>query len=265
MSDAELMAAIAARRGGGGAARSAPIPMAPAAQTRLNTDVANVDSQIESRGVGNVNTAANTERTAVETQLLRQKAAQFGLEPNQYLERKDAYAKLPFVKRQIENLEAQFTRNFQGRNPAEYLPGALRPANEVFDTTSGSLRSYVSNMLGLTSQQFNTPAEQQAFIGAMLPKASDTDGTIQNKLDTLNFLHGEAQRGAKKYGFAPNEDKPPRGVLAETSNPEADAGFRQARQFLMQDPSSVRRKQFDEAAKKFGWPSTAEQILSRKK
>ena len=42
--------------------------MAPAANTRLNNDTANTESQIESRGVQNVNTNVNTGKTVVDTQ-----------------------------------------------------------------------------------------------------------------------------------------------------------------------------------------------------
>lgn len=44
------------------------VPMAPAANTRLNNDTANTESQIESRGVQNVNTNAATGKTVVDTQ-----------------------------------------------------------------------------------------------------------------------------------------------------------------------------------------------------
>lgn len=76
------MAAIAARQGGGSAPqqrlqvnipnpRAATIPLAPQAQVAQNLDVANVGSQIGSRNVQNVNTAANTANTMVDTQKAR--------------------------------------------------------------------------------------------------------------------------------------------------------------------------------------------------
>jgi hypothetical protein len=43
------------------------IPMAPAAQTRLNNDTANIGSQIESRGFSNAQAAASTGKTVVDT------------------------------------------------------------------------------------------------------------------------------------------------------------------------------------------------------
>lgn len=43
------------------------VPMAPAARTRLDNDTAEAGSRIESRAVGNVNTAANTANTVVST------------------------------------------------------------------------------------------------------------------------------------------------------------------------------------------------------
>lgn len=75
MSTQELIALRQRMAGGGAAPRSVPVPMAPAANTRLNTDVANVWSQIESRGVQNVNTNAATGKTVVDT-----KQAAFDLE-----------------------------------------------------------------------------------------------------------------------------------------------------------------------------------------
>lgn len=47
--------------------RAAAIPMAPQAQQALNLDTAETGSRIESRAVGDVNTAANTDRTRVAT------------------------------------------------------------------------------------------------------------------------------------------------------------------------------------------------------
>src|SRR3546814_1189011 len=88
----------------------------------------------------------------------------------------------------ISSLRQQYNENFKGKNPAEYLPVVARPANGVFNDTSGSLSAYVAAALGLSGKQFNTPAEQQLFIGSILPKFGDTDAQIENKLGRLEEL-----------------------------------------------------------------------------
>lgn len=104
----------------------------------------------------------------------------------------------------LSKLRKQYGESFKGRSPAEYLPTTARPANGVFNDTSGGLSAYVAAALGLSGQQFNTPAEQQLFIGSILPRASDTDEQIENKLSTLSDLLANADRAsAAQLGIAP--------------------------------------------------------------
>src|SRR3546814_2928975 len=77
-------------------------------------------------------------------------------------------------------------------------------ANGVFNDTSGSLSAYVAAALGLSGQQFNTPAEQQLFIGSILPKSGDTDAQIENKLGRLEELLNNADHtSANLLGIEP--------------------------------------------------------------
>src|SRR3546814_10870873 len=104
----------------------------------------------------------------------------------------------------ISSLRQQYNENFKGKNPAEYLPVVARPANGVFNDTSGSLSAYVAAALGLSGQQFNTPAEQQLFIGSILPKSGDTDAQIENKLGRLEELLNNADHtSANLLGIEP--------------------------------------------------------------
>src|SRR3546814_4869196 len=75
-------------------------------------------------------------------------------------------------------------------------------ANGVFNDTSGSLSAYVAAALGLSGQQFTTPAEQQLFIGSILPKSGDTDPQLENKLGRLEeLLHNADHTSANLPGL----------------------------------------------------------------
>lgn len=105
----------------------------------------------------------------------------------------------------ISSLKEQYNANFKGRSAAEYLPAIARPENGVFNDKSGSLSAYVAAALGLSGQQFNTPAEQQLFIGSILPKAGDTDQQIEAKLGTLEELLRNADNtSASQLGVKPS-------------------------------------------------------------
>lgn len=108
------------------------------------------------------------------------------------------------------DLRQQYNDNFKGENPFEGIGASLpfmRPADRVFNDRSGSLTAFIATALGLSGQQFNTPAEQQLFIGSILPKASDTDVQIEAKLNTLDELIGNArQMGRAKLGYTDDND-----------------------------------------------------------
>lgn len=129
----------------------------------------------------------------------------------------------------IASLRDQYTKNFKGKgigSVAEYLPPIVRPENGVFNDTSGSLSAYVAAALGLSGQQFNTPAEQQLFIGSILPRASDTDEQIQSKLDRLDVLLQNARATSDKLLGAqsvPGAASPPTGTPPPPTQPPAGA------------------------------------------
>lgn len=121
----------------------------------------------------------------------------------------------------ISQLRQQYEDNFKGKSAGEYLPAFANPKNGVFNDTSGSLSAYVAAALGLSGQQFNTPAEQQLFIGSILPRAGDTDAQIENKLNRLDDLIRNAdetsagQLGIKPAGY---------GAPAQGGNPPSVGG-----------------------------------------
>lgn len=133
----------------------------------------------------------------------------------------------------VTKLRKQYDESFKGRSAKEYLPGFARPENAVFNSTSGGLNAFIATALGLTGQQFNTPAEQQLFIGSILPKASDPDEVIESKLNNLDSLISNARvRGRDLLGYTDETDpllksetfrnyinaghKPPSGVSGPT-------------------------------------------------
>lgn len=112
----------------------------------------------------------------------------------------------------VNDLRRQFETNFKGWNPLEAidtLPGGqvFGDQGRIFNDTSNSLTAYIATALGLSGQQFNTPAEQQLFINGILPKAGDTDGQIQAKLDRLDRLIGNARdKGRTTLGYTDDND-----------------------------------------------------------
>lgn len=77
----------------------------------------------------------------------------------------------------------------------DYLPFER---NKVFDDAGSRLPAFVATALGLTGQQFNTPAEQKLFIGSYIPEAGDRDGAIQRKIDALQAMHDNAMGNAER-------------------------------------------------------------------
>lgn len=120
------------------------------------------------------------------------------------------YGTLANLAAGVNDLRAQFDENFKGRNPLEgagaYVP-FIREQDRVFNDRSGSLTAFIATALGLTGQQFNTPAEQKLFIQSILPTAGDTDGQIQAKLGTLEELIGSARiKGRSMLGITDEND-----------------------------------------------------------
>ena len=99
----------------------------------------------------------------------------------------------------VASLRQQYAQNFKGKgigSLVEYAPAAMRPANGVFNDTANSLLADMAKAKGLSSQQFNTPAEQKMFFQPLIPQAGDTDEQIVNKLDMLDKM---VQTGRQNY------------------------------------------------------------------
>lgn len=117
------------------------------------------------------------------------------------------YRSLGNLARGVNELRSRYERDLRGLNPFEGRLGALRPNDQVFNDTAGSLSAFVAAALGLSGQQFNTPAEQQLFIGSILPNAADTDAQIVSKLNRLDDLLGRARnQGRQVLGLTPETD-----------------------------------------------------------
>ncbi len=107
----------------------------------------------------------------------------------------------------VNELRSLFDENLKGKNPLEGMVGKFRPQDAVFNDASGGLSAYVAAALGLSGQQFNTPGEQQLFIGSILPKATDSDEQIVQKLNRLEGLIDRAKgQGRQILGITPERD-----------------------------------------------------------
>jgi hypothetical protein len=127
------------------------------------------------------------------------------------------YGTLANLAAGVNDLRQQFEDNFQGANPLEGFGNAellgipigapFREQDRIFNDRSGALTAFIATALGLSGQQFNTPAEQKLFIQSILPKAGDTDGQIEAKLGTLDELILTARnKGKATLGYTDETD-----------------------------------------------------------
>lgn len=73
----------------------------------------------------------------------------------------------------------------------DYLPTT---ANEQFDKTGNAARGIVGSALGFTGGQLNTATEAEQAVGPYLPKSSDRDATILDKIARLRAVAADARR-----------------------------------------------------------------------
>ena len=77
-------------------------------------------------------------------------------------------------------------------------------ANRELLDSGDRLSAFVATALGLSGQQFNTPAEQKLFLGSYLPSWFDTDAQIERKIAKLESLYNNsATSAASALGIAP--------------------------------------------------------------
>jgi hypothetical protein len=92
----------------------------------------------------------------------------------------------------IAKLRDLYDKHFAGKGlqsiSESYTPVGLAPEYGVFNDTAMQMLADMAKAKGLTSQQFNTPAEQRMFFEPLIPKRGDTDEQIQNKLDYLEKM-----------------------------------------------------------------------------
>lgn len=130
---------------------------------------------------------------------------------------KNQYGTLVNLASGVNDLRGQYDANFAGMNPLEGFGNAsvlgvpigkpFREQDRIFNDTSNSLTAFIATALGLSGQQFNTPAEQKLFIEGILPRAGDTDGQIEAKLNRLDVLIGNARdKGRATLGYTDAND-----------------------------------------------------------
>lgn len=84
----------------------------------------------------------------------------------------------------------------------DYLPTEI---NQRFDNAGNAARGNVGTALGFTGGQLNTATESAQSVGPYLPKASDRDGTIRDKIARLKQLAEDAKaRSTQILGGVPD-------------------------------------------------------------
>ena len=146
---------------------------------------------------------------------------------------------------QLGQVEQKFNRDFRGggvlQSAREFMPNALAPKNQEFDQASKGMLPLLYALLPKTDS--NPAAAQLAPYDQYVPSSGRFDNS-----------NADAIKRTRQLAL---------GVLADTAYVEKtqDKGFQQAVKMLTSNPSPMARKQYDEAAKRFGWPKTAAQIL----
>ncbi|WP_394662890.1 hypothetical protein [uncultured Sphingomonas sp.] len=105
----------------------------------------------------------------------------------------------------LERLYAEGPGSTSGiRGLQDYLPTEI---NQRFDTAGNAARGNVGTALGFTGGQLNTATEAAQSVGPYLPKASDRDGTIRDKIARLKQLAEDAKaRSIQILGGVPDEN-----------------------------------------------------------
>lgn len=124
----------------------------------------------------------------------------------------NSYGTLINLASGVNDLRSQYDSKFKGWNPLEAIdtmPGGqvFGDKGRIFNDASNSLTAFIATALGLSGQQFNTPAEQKLFIEGILPKAGDTDGQIEAKLNRLdNLISNARDKGRSTLGYTDETD-----------------------------------------------------------
>lgn len=210
-------------------------------QIKNNIDARTTPAQIQQAGAG-------ADKTSAEAILAAQAAARGGVSQEKFDKDLGRYNTAQMLLKQLAPVEQAFNRDFRGggvsQSLREILPNAMSSKNQSFDQAANGMKPLLYALLPKTDS--NPAAAQLVPYDQYIPQSGRFDAT---NADAIRRTRELAQ-----------------GVLAETQYAvkAKDTGFQQAVKMLAGDPSPVRRQQFNEAAKKFGWPSTAEQILGRR-
>jgi hypothetical protein len=133
-----------------------------------------------------------------ELELKRQQADREGNTAKQLTEWRGNLGNIALLEEQLGKLRNAYETNFKGKGlqsiAESFAPEALAPQYGVFDTISQSMIADMARAKGLTSQQFNTPAEQRMFFEPLLPKRGDTDEKIEEKLNYLETMIAQGRR-----------------------------------------------------------------------
>lgn len=143
--------------------------------------------------------------------------------------------------RQLGDVEDTYQRDFRGggvlQSAREYLPGAVSPTNQNFDTKATMMFPHI---LGLVPKTDSNPATyvQQKFE-QYVPNSKSFDTANATRI-------GETRRMAQDVVKS-----------TEAIAKSVDKNFLGAVSILVQNPSPQRRQQYDATAKRMGWASSA--------
>ena len=142
--------------------------------------------------------AADAAKAEAEAVAAKRAAGRNGLTAAQAQDAQDKLSSLSIMDKTLADLRKQYEDNFKGKGiqsvAERFAPGWMRPANPVFNARANQLSAFIADALGLSSKQFDTPQEQQRFVGSFIPQSSDTDEEIEAKLNALEEIARNGRR-----------------------------------------------------------------------
>lgn len=143
--------------------------------------------------------------------------------------------------RMTSEAEDMYKRDFRGgglgQSIREYLPNVVSPTNQNFDTKATTMFPLI---LGLVPKTDSNPATyvQQKFE-QYVPRSGSFDPTNATRFGEIRRLAQDVVRST------------------DAAAKSVDPKFLGAVSTLVQDPSPLRRQQYDAVAKKMGWATSA--------
>jgi hypothetical protein len=172
-----------------------------AAASNFAPQTAQADATIKSAQAGTAETVAQAEARKAEADARKAEVEASGGGPKLAPAQRSAAIQQYTYSQQLQDTIDQLNQLYASGPGATSGVGGLKdflplPQNKNFDTAANAARGIVGQTLNFTGGQLNTPQEAAQAIGPFLPKSSDFDSTIIQKIKTLQDLADRGRQNA---------------------------------------------------------------------